>query len=81
MEVINWLGSKRLLKVWQMEVSMRMLLLVLPLYGRNEILMKSMKGSGIDSIENEWGKLFDMKSNFFVWKHQEWVEYVTRNFS
>jgi hypothetical protein len=47
--------------------------------GRNEYLMKSIKGSGIDSIENEWGKLFDMKSKFLVWKHQEWVEYVRKH--
>jgi hypothetical protein len=47
--------------------------------GRNEILMKSMKGSGIDSIESEWEKLFDMKSKFLVWKHQEWVEYVRKH--
>jgi hypothetical protein len=46
---------------------------------RNEKLMKSMERVGIDSIKNEWVKLFDVKSKFETWEHQEWVEYVRKN--
>jgi hypothetical protein len=46
---------------------------------RNEKLMKSMKRVGINSVKNEWRKLFDIKTKFIVWEHQEWVEYVREN--
>jgi len=47
--------------------------------GRNEGLMKSMQRIGICSIRDEWEKLFDLKTKFSVWEHQEWVEYVRKN--
>jgi hypothetical protein len=47
--------------------------------GRNERLMKSMQRAGIDSIKNKWGKLFDSRSKFSLWEHQEWVVYVREN--
>jgi hypothetical protein len=47
--------------------------------GRNENLMKCMKRIGINSIEDEWEKIFNLKTKFSIWKHQEWVEYVEKN--
>jgi len=47
--------------------------------GRNERLMKSMQRNGITSIKNDWDKLFDTKSKFAIWEHQEWVKYVREN--
>jgi hypothetical protein len=47
--------------------------------GRNETLMESMKLTGINSIKNEWKKLFNLKSDFITWEHQDWVEYVRKN--
>jgi hypothetical protein len=47
--------------------------------GRNEVLMKCMESSGIKSIRDEWKELFNLKSGFSVWEHQEWVEYVRQH--
>jgi hypothetical protein len=47
--------------------------------GRNEALMASMKLTGINSIKDEWKKLYNIKSDFIIWEHQEWVEYVKKN--
>ena len=47
--------------------------------GRNESLMGSMERIGINSIKDEWKKLFELKTNFFVWEHQEWVKYVNEH--
>ena len=47
--------------------------------GRNEGLMKSMQRIGINSIKNEWEKLFELKTKFVIWEHQEWTEYVRKN--
>ena len=47
--------------------------------GRNEGLMESMKRNGINLINNEWEKIFDLKTKFTIWEHQEWVEYVRKN--
>jgi hypothetical protein len=47
--------------------------------GRNENLMKSMKPLGINSIKRKWENLFELKTNFSVWEHQEWVKYVNEN--
>jgi hypothetical protein len=47
--------------------------------GRNESLMASMKLTGINSIKDEWKKLYSIKSDFISWEHQEWVEYVRKN--
>jgi hypothetical protein len=47
--------------------------------GRNGKIMQSMKANNINSIKCEWEKLYDLKSKFFVWEHQEWVKYVSKN--
>jgi hypothetical protein len=47
--------------------------------GRNEQLMASMRLVGISSIKDEFKKLFNTKSDFISWEHQEWVEYVRNN--
>jgi len=47
--------------------------------GRNEGLMKSMEKIGIKSIKNEWEKLFNLKTKFSIWEHQEWVNFVRNN--
>jgi hypothetical protein len=47
--------------------------------GRNEKSMMSMKQVGINSIKDEWEKLFIIKSKFIVWEHQEWTKYVRDN--
>jgi len=47
--------------------------------GRNESLMKSMERIGIKSIKEEWEKLFNLKTKFSIWEHQEWVEFVNEN--
>ena len=47
--------------------------------GRNESLMKSMHRIGINSIKNEWENLFELKTKFVIWEHQEWAEYVRKN--
>jgi hypothetical protein len=47
--------------------------------GRNEGLLKSIKSTGVDSIKDEWEKLFNLKTKFAIWKHQDWIEYVRQN--
>jgi hypothetical protein len=47
--------------------------------GRNEKIMQSMKLSGINSIKDEWKMLFNLKSDFSLWEHQKWVEYVRQH--
>ena len=38
--------------------------------------MNCIKSSGVDSIKDEWEKLFTLKTKFATWEHQEWVQYV-----
>jgi hypothetical protein len=47
--------------------------------GRNEHLMSSMTLTGIASIKENFKKLFNLKSDFIIWEHQEWVKYVKNN--
>jgi hypothetical protein len=47
--------------------------------GRNEKIMQSMKANNINSIKFEWEKLYNLKSKFSIWEHQEWIEYVNKN--
>ena len=44
--------------------------------GRNRTLIKSNRGSGVNDFQTEWGGLFEGKTLFRTWKHQECVEYV-----
>jgi hypothetical protein len=49
--------------------------------GRNESIVKRMKRVGIDLIKNEWENLFELKTKFSTWEHQEWINFVRINCS
>lgn len=43
---------------------------------RNTELKNCLRSTGINDFQTEWGKIFDGKSLFKTWTHQEWVQYV-----
>lgn len=43
---------------------------------RNETLKGCLKQTGIKDFQTGWGDLFDGKSEFKTWTHQEWVQFV-----
>ena len=46
---------------------------------RNTALNKSMRAIGVQNVFNDFGDLFNGKSKFSSWRHQEWVDYVRSN--
>jgi hypothetical protein len=43
---------------------------------RNQILLNSLHGTGIESFTDGWGPLFDGKARFATFTHQKWVRWV-----
>ena len=43
---------------------------------RNEGLVRSMRGAGVEDFTKEWGALFDGRARFASFTHQAWVSYV-----
>ncbi len=46
---------------------------------RNSDLKNCLRSTGIKDFQSEWGKIFDGKSLFKTWTHQEWVQFVREN--
>lgn len=46
---------------------------------RNKGLIGCLKRTGIDEFQTDWRKMFDGKSIFKTWTHQEWVQFVREN--
>ncbi|MFC1994399.1 hypothetical protein ACFLVI_03950 [Chloroflexota bacterium] len=46
---------------------------------RNETLIRSMRGAGIDDFTKDWDPLFDGKAKFVSFTHQQWVNWVSQN--
>jgi len=38
-----------------------------------------MRAIGVQNVFNDFGDLFNGKSKFSSWRHQEWVDYVRSN--
>lgn len=47
--------------------------------GRNKVLTKCLSTTGVNDFTTSWSELFDGKSIFKTWTHQEWVSYVREN--
>jgi hypothetical protein len=47
--------------------------------GRNDTLKKCLKRTGIPDFQTDWGNIFDGKTTFKTWTHQEWVHFVRAN--
>lgn len=43
---------------------------------RNSSLISSMKKNGVKDFRTEWGKLFDGKTRFATFSHQQWASWV-----
>ncbi|MDE0416550.1 MAG: hypothetical protein OXI95_06405 [bacterium] len=46
---------------------------------RNEALIRSMRGAGIQDFREDWGTLFAGKAQFASFSHQAWVRWVREN--
>ena len=46
---------------------------------RNEVLVRSLKGAGVEDFPAQWGRLFDGQASFASFTHQEWVRWVRDN--
>ena len=46
---------------------------------RNESLKRCLKRSGINDFQTDWGNMFEGKTTFKTWTHQEWVQFVREN--
>ena len=46
---------------------------------RNNELKSCLKSTGIPDFQTGWGEIFEGKSIFRTWTHQEWVEFVRKN--
>ena len=46
---------------------------------KNTNLKNCLKRTGIPDFQTEWSKVFEGKSSFKTWTHQEWVQFVRDN--
>jgi len=46
---------------------------------RNETLMRSMRGAGIRDFTTDWATLFEGKTSFSTFTHQQWVSWVKKH--
>lgn len=46
---------------------------------RNTTLIRSMRTTGINNFQTDWAEIFDGKTVFKTWTHQEWTQYVREN--
>lgn len=46
---------------------------------RNTSLVKSLRSTGVEDFQTDWGKLFAGEVVFKTWTHQEWVQFVRNN--
>jgi len=46
---------------------------------RNLVLKGCLRSTGINDFQTGWGKLFDGKTIFKTWSHQDWVQFVRDN--
>jgi hypothetical protein len=47
--------------------------------GRNTELINCLKSTGVNDFQSEWDPLFNGKTIFKTWMHQEWVQFVRKN--
>ncbi len=46
---------------------------------RNNVLIKSLKSTGLSDFQTDWGGIFSGNIIFKTWTHQEWVQFVRIN--
>ena len=46
---------------------------------RNHTLIGCLNRTGIKDFQTNWGEMFDGKTVFKTWTHQEWVQFVRDN--
>lgn len=46
---------------------------------RNSVLINSLKLTGLSDFQTDWEKIFESKTIFKTWHHQEWVKFVRNN--
>ncbi len=46
---------------------------------RNTELINCLRSTGVNDFQSDWGPLFNGKTIFKTWTHQEWVQFVREN--